>query len=125
MIFHLSQDLVLVGKVSSTARTAGVEYQSYSRVDRLLESIAPSPNRGGPSGCVFVDLQLPGLPIEELVRQLREFGPRLQVIAYAQHVKRELLEQARAAGPDQVLTRGQFDQQVVRLVQSAAPENRD
>ncbi len=119
MIFHLSQDLMLVGKVSSAANAAGVEYHSFSSVDRMLAKIGQ--NQAGDGCCeVFVDLQLPRLEIDALIGQLRGLPSPTNVIAYAQHVKTELLERARAAEPDRVMTRGQFDQNVGALVQSAA-----
>lgn len=119
MIYHLSQDLMLVGKVSSAANAAGVEYRSFSSVDRMLAEIG---QKQAADGCceVFVDLQLPRLDFDALMGQLRGSPTRTNVIAYAQHVKTDLLERAREAEPERVMTRGQFDQNVGSLVQHAA-----
>ena len=69
----------------------------------------------------LVDLQLPGLEITELGDAVRGLPDALcpMTIGYAQHVNLESLDEARRAGFDQVLTRGQFNQQVGAIIADA------
>ena len=58
------------------------------------------------------------LAVARLVARLRDAVCPM-TIGYAQHVNLESLDEARRAGFDQVLTRGQFNQQVSAIIAEA------
>jgi len=69
---------------------------------------------------VLVDLSLDRLNLPAAVRAVKTAAPAARVIAYGPHVDEALLADAAEAGCDQVLTRGQFNQQHGDLLRSAA-----
>lgn len=116
MIRFLARDLILTGKVTAQARARNREIAVYSALEPLLTDIRDSGESGESGDTVLVDLQLPGLDPGELVTAIRGKPGAIRVVAYAQHLRTDLLEAARTAGVDQVLTRGQFDRQIAELV---------
>ena len=106
---------MLVARSSAAARHAGVAYRSFANADRMAEFVEAD-DSGSSVQRALIDLQTPGLDIDDVAGRLRQLVPGCTIIAYAQHVKTDLLEAARAADIDRVLTRGQFDQQVPQLV---------
>jgi len=57
---------------------------------------------------VLVDLTAPALDIAALVVEMKALDPRPTIVAFGPHVHEALLAAARAAGCDQVASRGQF-----------------
>lgn len=121
VLYHLARDLMLVARVSASARHAGRRYQSFPSAEALIAALCKDDGSGvdgmnsGPFR-ILVDLQLPGLVPEELIAGIRGTGAPCEVVAYAQHVFTDLLEAAKAAGIPKVMTRGQFDRHVDDLV---------
>ena len=68
----------------------------------------------------LVDLSLDRLNLPAAVSAIRAGAPAARVIAYGPHVDEAALADAREAGCDQVLTRGQFNKQYAELLASAA-----
>ena len=112
MIVHLSDDLMLVGKVSSWAKSNNVEYQNARTVQEILKCAGPNQTVNK----VVVDLQLRGLDVERLPQQLRQIMPGAKIVGYAQHVMVDLIAAANENGFDAVWTRGQFDRQFPELL---------
>jgi CheY-like chemotaxis protein len=116
MIVFLTKDLMMSSNASSHARQNGVELKtvdSAERITSLIEEHLPH--------VLLIDLQSPGLVVErlgELIHGLAD-SVRPLTIAYAQHVNVELLERAKSAGIDQVLTRGQLNSQMGQIVADA------
>ncbi len=122
MILHLSQDLMLVARVSAASRVAGISFKSLSSAKSLLEWITGREPGGSTDKDlhVFVDLQLPDLSIADTLTEIgRQVNPA-SIVAYAQHVRTDLLDNARSTGVGVILTRGQFDHQLENLVSGAA-----
>ncbi len=72
--------------------------------DELLTAAA----QRGPNS-VFLDLSMPNIDVAALVRDLRNLElPPERIVAFGPHVHGPLLQQAKHAGCDEVLTRGQF-----------------
>ena len=69
----------------------------------------------------LIDLQTPGLVIDQLGEMIKELADSVcpLTIAYAQHVNVELLDAGKTAGFDQVLTRGQLNSQISQIVADA------
>jgi hypothetical protein len=98
------RDLVFRSKIHAAAERQGVPLRLAPRGSTLAESIA-----GIERPTVLADLAEPGLL--EQVRAAKALGP-VRVIGFLGHLQEGLMAEARAAGVDEVLTRGQF---VVRL----------
>ena len=111
----LTADLMFSSRVSAAARSVEAPFRVASSTEALLQqasaTVAPR--------LVILDLTTPGCDAGRIISELRKLEPTPTVVAYAPHVLGSLLERARDAGCDQVLTRGQFDSQMDRLLQSA------
>ena len=68
----------------------------------------------------LIDLSLDRLNLPAAVKAIKAGAPNARLIGYGPHVDEGLLADAKEAGCDQVLTRGQFNQQHAELLASAA-----
>jgi len=90
-------------QVSSAAKKLGKTLKSVSQLEKAVEMIASEP-----VDALIVDLQMPGLTVEDLISRLQQLPQRPTTIAFAQHVQVALLESAKSETIDSLLTRGQF-----------------
>lgn len=98
----------------STSRIAGLAHEAAARLETLRSLDGPLP--GGPYDLVLVDLQaLTGDPavIVTRVRALLDAQPSApgresRVVAFGPHVAKQRLDQARAAGADAAISRGEL-----------------
>ncbi|PHR98730.1 MAG: hypothetical protein COA78_25800 [Blastopirellula sp.] len=111
IIIYLTADLMFSSRVSSYAKEIGADLRVAISGPQCINAI--NQNK---VDRVLVDLNVPKLDIEELMTQIKATGQDLDVIAYGPHVQIELLEAAKAAGCDVVLSKGQFNQQIEALV---------
>jgi CheY-like chemotaxis protein len=113
MIVFLTKDLMMSSSANSHARQ---HQTSIKTVATSAEAIAMI-HEDRPH-LLLVDLQTPGIDVKQLGEEIRGLADSVcpLTIAYAQHVNVELLQEARAAGFDQVLTRGQFNSQIGQIV---------
>ncbi|MDP6447864.1 MAG: hypothetical protein QF805_28990 [Pirellulaceae bacterium] len=100
MRFLLTSDLMLSSK-------APPESQVVPDVASLLAQCSPR------TELVAIDLTS-GADVDDLVTRIREISPRTRVIAFGPHVRNVLLERAAEAGC-QVMTNGQFHQELIQL----------
>ena len=101
----VSKDLLFGGRVRSAAQRAGraCDVVSPDQVDRC--AVAPQ--------LIMIDLAaIEEEGLAELVESCRRLAPAAHVIAYGPHVDAERLENARRAGCDEVLSRGEFNQRL-------------
>ncbi len=91
---------------SSVARAGDFAFRSSASVMKVLERLADRS-----VALLLIDLQMPGLNIEELHSGLEAIdqADRPHSVAYAQHVNIENLQQAKQCCFDEVLTRGQIN----------------
>lgn len=117
MIVFLTKDLMMSSSAQSHAKEHSVQVKTADTAKHAIEEIVE--NR---PHLLLVDLQTPGLDIDYLGNEIRDMSDSLTplTVAYAQHVNTELLEKGRAAGFDQVLTRGQLNNQIGRIIQDVA-----
>lgn len=111
MALLISWDLMFASRVTGTATSLG------GRVE-VMGAAGPGVTAAG-SGrycCVLLDLETQPLVISDLIANLPV--PRPPVIAYGPHVQIDRLEEARLAGCDRVVTRGQFSSQMRELLQA-------
>jgi DNA-binding NarL/FixJ family response regulator len=106
-----SQDLMFSGRVSSAAAAVGAEFSDVMSTEHLLELAS--------DGCDLVILDLAtskvAIGIEDIVAKLKAIPEAPRVLAYGPHVQEANLAAATAAGCDQVMTRGQFSQNLSQL----------
>jgi DNA-binding NarL/FixJ family response regulator len=110
-VFHLTTDLLLSSQAAAIAKQRGVEY-SHGRdlhsvfIDDASQAV----------DLVLWDLGCLGEPLAEAVARLKAQSPAPRIVAYGPHVHEERLAAARAAGCDEVLSRGQFTRELPRLI---------
>ena len=112
-LVFLSGDLVFAGRVRGVCANHDVRFYFGGNL----------PDDSDPAEAtrlVVLDLATRGGLTTTLVPQVRERFPQAEVVAYAPHVHKEKLAQAVSAGFDFVLTRGQFDSQLSKLVEKIA-----
>src|SRR5262245_679246 len=116
LIAFLTNDLLFTSRVAGVAAQVGAGLETAQSIDRLLthiESSSQSPI------FVLLDLNSTGVEPAAIVPRLKSLptAPRA-IIAFGPHVHEAKLADARAAGCDLVLTRGQFDAQMRSLLMS-------
>ena len=112
----LSQDLFFGSRITGTAEQIGMRIDTAASVTQVEEKLGEERYRA-----LFVDLGTPGLSIAELMSVLPS-SDRPRVLAFGSHVHTALLEQARAAGCDEVLTRGRFSATLVEVLRTSLAE---
>ncbi len=100
MIVIAVRDLVFRSRIQAAAERLGIPV-------RLAPRGAPLPDavREAGGGTVIADLNEAGL-LEQVAAARREAGVR--VVGFLGHLQADLMDAARAAGVDEVLTRGQL-----------------
>lgn len=112
----LCADLMQSSQVSGAAQRVGTPLRVFSSADALLAGLAAEPAR-----LVIVDLALPGLDPARLCSALQELPAGMpRTLAFGAHVHRERLEQAREAGCDLVVSRGEFHARMDALLRADA-----
>jgi len=114
-ILIASADLTCSSALAAAARKSGLAVITASNAANCLAA-----SRDQAIRLYLLDLQLPQLPLETLVSELRAAQPLAQIVAFGPHVQSERLKAARASGCDQVLTRGQFFERLEELVGRSA-----
>lgn len=113
MILLLTHDLMMTSNVSIAARQRGISFRSVRTIEKALIMLEE-----GNVEILLIDLQTPDFILPDLQHGLQELATVSppKTIAFAQHVFPDLLKQARSCGFDQVLTRGQFTEQIAALI---------
>ena len=107
-------DLIFAARITGTADKVGVKCKIVKDPDTLqdaLESENP--------GTVLVDMHCDGISPEEAIRTVKSHRRNARVVAFFSHVQSELMEQARAAGADDVWPRSAFVQRLPELLASS------
>jgi DNA-binding response OmpR family regulator len=111
----LTADLACSSRATGAATSQQVPCETAMSVERLLERISAEP-----FGLVLLDLNTPGLDCRTFVPQLRAASPDgTTIIAFGPHVHEAKLAQARSAGCDGVMARGQFYGQLAEIMARA------
>jgi DNA-binding NarL/FixJ family response regulator len=111
-VVALMDDIFFQMKVAETAKHLGIEFKVATNTDALLGLLEPRPQ------LVIVDLNARNQPIDAIVK-LRAASKDIRVVAFLSHVQRELAEQARNAGCDEVMPRSSFTQNLAEILSSA------
>ncbi len=107
-------DMIFATRITGTADKVGAKCKIVKDPDTLqdaLESENP--------GTVLVDMHCDGISPEEAIRTVKSHRPNARVVAFFSHVQSELMEQARAAGADDVWPRSAFVQRLPELLASS------
>ena len=104
-------DLFMGSKVSGTAGQLGIQVKFASSRHALLDGARSRPD------LVIVDLDAQQVDPLGAIREIRSASD-LRLIAFANHVHGARLEEARAAGCDEVLTKGSFSARLPTLLES-------
>ena len=83
-------------------------------------SISGSADDPGVPRLIVVDLGLANLDLAEVLASGRQIWPTTKWLGYGAHVQADRLDSATELGLDVVLTRGQFDRDMVRVLQGFA-----
>lgn len=112
MILYFASDLVWATRIKATAEDLGIACRPVRNLDMLAQRLADSS-----PGALILDLETEEAGLE-LLRGLRadERGRGVRVVAFAPHVKKDLMQAARDAGADEVMTRGAFDHGLVDVL---------
>jgi DNA-binding NarL/FixJ family response regulator len=111
-VVALMDDIFFQMKVAETAKHLGIEFKVATNTDALLSLLEPRPQ------LVIVDLNARNQPIDAIVK-LRAASKDVRVVAFLSHVQRDLAEQARNAGCDEVMPRSSFTQNLAEILNPA------
>jgi DNA-binding NarL/FixJ family response regulator len=112
-VVALMDDLFFQMKLAETAKhLGGVEVKVATTADALLPLLQDA------AKLLIVDLNSRDDPLATIAR-VRAERNGLRVIAFLSHVQRELAEQARAAGCDEVMARSSFTQNLAAILSVA------
>jgi DNA-binding NarL/FixJ family response regulator len=111
-VVALMDDIFFQMKVAETAKHLGIEFKVATNTDALLGLLEPPPQ------LVIVDLNARSQPIDAILK-LRAASKDIRVVAFLSHVQRELAEQARNAGCDEVMPRSSFTQNLAEILTPA------
>jgi DNA-binding NarL/FixJ family response regulator len=111
-VVALMDDIFFQMKVAETAKHLGMEFKVATNTDALLSLLEPRPQ------LVIVDLNARNQPIDAIVK-LRAASKDIRVVAFLSHVQRELAEQAKNAGCDEVMPRSSFTKNLAEILSPA------
>jgi len=111
-VVALMDDIFFQMKIAETAKHLGIEFKVATNTDALLSLLEPRPQ------LVIVDLNARNQPIDAIVK-LRAASKDVRVVAFLSHVQRELAEQAKNAGCDEVMPRSSFTQNLAEILSPA------
>ncbi len=116
MILVAVRDLMFSSKIDAAARRVGAQVAWAPRGVPLAAAVV---DRN--PGAVVADLGEPGAL--EALREVRSVRPAVRIIGFTGHLRTDLLNEARALGIEEVLTRGQLSASLddVLLRAAAAP----
>ncbi len=103
-VLLLSTDLLFSSRVAQAASAAAVDLRLVTSTDEVLQHVT---NQVSPH-LLILDLSASDCDVQRIVTAVRRSSSPARVVAYASHVLGTVLQRARQAGCDQVLTRGQF-----------------
>ena len=107
----LCADLMFASRVLGAAKSLGVSLKIVPVATDLGRSLSDQ------CQLIIVDLMMPGLDLTQAVTSAQQQSPSARIVAFGPHVDEAALAAARSAGCD-VLTRGQFQQNYMALLQS-------
>jgi len=115
MIVYLAADLIWATRIKGTAEAIGISARPVRTLDMLEARLADSD-----IAAMIVDLESPESALALIQRLKGEAASdterAIRVVAFGPHVHKKLLDEARRAGADDVLTRGSFDHNLPEIL---------
>jgi CheY-like chemotaxis protein len=115
----LTTNLLFSSMVTGTASALGQEVAVAGDLAEAVELC-----RARPSAYVIIDLGMAEIEMHTAVARLREAAGAVPTIAYGSHVDKVRLDEARAAGCDEVLPRSRFSAELPSLLRRCFDINR-
>ena len=115
----LTANLLFSTMVTGTASALGQEVAVAGDLAEAVELC-----RARPSAYVIIDLGMAEIEIETAMARLREAAGAVPTIAFGSHVDKARLDEARAAGCDEVLPRSKFSADLPALLRRYHDGNR-
>jgi hypothetical protein len=114
MLLYAAADLIWATRIKATAEDLGIAARPVRSLEMLQARLADAPSDSPVRGLI-ADLEAP--IALELIAHLRHPAAgatehAVRILAYGPHIATDRLQQAKAAGADQVLPRGAFDRQL-------------
>jgi len=107
----LTSNLLFSSMVTGTAAAIGREVSVAGNLAEAIELC-----RARPAACLIIDLGMAEIDMAAAVTQLRQAAGVVPVIAYGSHVDKARLDEARAAGCDEVMPRSKFSAELPDLL---------
>jgi DNA-binding NarL/FixJ family response regulator len=111
----LTGDLMFLSRVQGAAKQVGVTLASGRSADSVLEALDL-----GAAALVMIDLGVGPIDLSNFVSHVRQKSPSAKIVAYGPHVHGQRLADAKDAGCDVVMTRGQFNTSFPSLLAECA-----
>lgn len=105
---------MFTSRVVGAAKDAGLVLQLVADSASLPQKISAD------CRLALVDLSLDRLNLPAAVKAIKAGAPAVRVVAFGAHVDEAALDDARDAGCDLVLTRGQFHKEYANLLRETA-----
>lgn len=103
-------DLMFSSKVNAAARGKPIEW--LKRGTRVAEQVKASK-----PDVLLIDLASPHLDAVNAIREIKSGDEKsVTVIGYVDHTREDVIEAARAAGCDQVMSKGEFARRLPELL---------
>jgi DNA-binding NarL/FixJ family response regulator len=119
-VLFIGNDLMFQSKISSACRQSGMSLGVIRNPKVLGGASTSGASISGAPRLFVVDLGLANLDLAEVLASGRQIWPTTKWLGYGAHVQAERLDVATELGLDAVLTRGQFDRDMVRVLQGFA-----
>ncbi len=111
-VWHIASDLMMSSTVKVAATRNNLEYRAIPNLAKLSNESVPADVIA-----IMVDLQAPGLNFDSLKSLLDSTDPAEVIVClYAQHVEEEMLAQGHSIGRGELMTRGQFNRDVEKIL---------
>ena len=98
LIHLVDDDAAVLKALTRLVRSAGLIPAAFGSPDEFLAHIGPAD-----SGCIVLDLAMPGLPGDELARQALARKPHLPVLLLSGFIEPAKFEQLRQIGVREIL----------------------
>ena len=103
-------DLMFSSKVSAAAQGRPIVW--LKRGAKVAEEVAKEK-----PDVLLIDLASPQLDALNAIRDIKQQGSPITVIGYVDHTREDVMQAARGAGCDQVLSKGEFARRLPELLQ--------
>jgi hypothetical protein len=114
-----SGDLMFGSRVAGAAASSGCQLHTVGNLKQLAKVLDAMTEDDTARGLLLVDLESPQANAQAIADSASSCAIEVTVVGYAGHVKTALLQSARDAGFQQVLSKGQFNEQMRDLLAGA------